>query len=104
MLCHKRMKKALKVFFEAVLEQLTGLKLYVKVIGANGEKRLIHATCDSSPTAALLLCFVFFFYQGFHSQTLTTHRTAGEGRGPSYSTLQLPPAHEHSDIYLQLCT
>ena len=47
---------------------------------------------------------VFFFYQGFLSQTLTTHRTAGEGRGPSYSTLQLPPAHEHSDIYLQLCT
>ena len=47
---------------------------------------------------------VFFFYQGFLSRTLTTHRTAGKGRGPSYSTLQLPPAHEHSDIYLQLCT
>ena len=47
---------------------------------------------------------VFFFYQGFLSRTLTTHRTAGEGRGPSYSTLPLPPAHEHSDIYLQLCT
>ena len=25
--------------------------------------------------------FVFFFYQGFLSRTLTTHRTAGEGRG-----------------------
>ena len=48
--------------------------------------------------------FFFFFYQGFLSQTLTTHRTAGEGRGPSFSTLPLPPAHEHSDIYLQLCT
>ena len=35
-------------------------------------------------------CF-FFFYQGFISQTLTTHRAAGEGRGPSYSTLPLPP-------------
>ena len=46
----------------------------------------------------------FFFYQGFLSETLTTHRTEGEGRGPSYSTLQLLPAHEHSDIYLQLCT
>ena len=46
----------------------------------------------------------FFFCQGFLSRTLTTHRTAGEGRGPSYSTLQLPPAHEHSDIYFQLCT
>ena len=46
----------------------------------------------------------FFFYQGFLSRTLTTHRTAGEGRGPSSSTLPLPSAHEHSDIYLQLCT
>ena len=48
-------------------------------------------------------CF-FFFYQGFLSRTLTTHRTAEEGKGPSYSTLPLPSAHEHSDIYLQLCT
>ena len=47
---------------------------------------------------------IFFFYQGFLSRTLTTHRTAGEGRGPSFSTISLPPAHEHSDIYLQLCT
>ena len=45
------------------------------------------------------LCWsLVFFYQGFLSRTLTTHRTAGEGRGPSYSTLPLPPAHEHSDI------
>ena len=49
-----------------------------------------------------LFCFVCFFYQGFLSRTLATHKTAGEGRGPSYSTLQLPPAHEHPDIYLQL--
>ena len=56
MLSHKRTEKALKVFFEAVLEQLPGLKLYVKAIGANGEKRLIHTACDSSPTAVLLLC------------------------------------------------
>ena len=48
--------------------------------------------------------FFFFFYRGFLSRTLTTHRTAEEGRGPAYSALPLPPAHEHSDIYLQLCT
>ena len=45
---------------------------------------------------------IFFFYQGFLSRTPTTHRTAGEGRRPSYSTLPLPPTHENSDIYLQL--
>ena len=49
--------------------------------------------------------FVFVFVSGFLSRTLTTHRTAGEGRGTFfYSTLPLPPAHEHSAIYVQLCT
>ena len=38
--------------------------------------------------------FHFFFLSGFSSQTLTIHRTAGEGRGLSFiSTLPLPPAH-----------
>ena len=50
------------------------------------------------------LKFLFFFYQGFLSQTLTIHRIAGEGRGPYfYSTIPLPPALEHWDIYLQHC-
>ena len=30
---------------------------------------------------------IFFFYQGFLSRTLTTHRTAGEGRGPFFISL-----------------
>ena len=30
---------------------------------------------------------VFFFFQGFLSQTLTIHRTAGEERGPSFISL-----------------
>ena len=48
----------------------------------------------------------FFFYQDFLSRTLTTHRSAGEERGPFcyFSTLPLPLAHEYSDIYVQLCT
>ena len=46
----------------------------------------------------------FFFYQGFLSQTLTIHMTARGERGTIfYSTLPLPRAHEHRDIYLQLC-
>ena len=48
----------------------------------------------------LFVCFLFF-YQGFLSRTLTTHRTAGAGRGPSF--IPLPPTHEHLDICLQLC-
>ena len=52
-----------------------------------------------------LICIPFFFYQGFLSWTLTTHRTDGGMQGTIfYSTLPLPPPYKHSDIYLQLCT
>ena len=40
----------------------------------------------------------FFFYQGFLSQTLTTHRTAGEGRGPSF----IPLYHFHPPTNIQI--
>ena len=43
--------------------------------------------------------FVFFFYQGFLSWTLTIHGTAVEGRNHIHSSLPLPPVHEDSDIY-----
>ena len=48
----------------------------------------------------LLIC-LFFFYQDFLSLTLTTHRTAWEGRGTIfYSTLPLPlSSHQYLDIY-----
>ena len=35
--------------------------------------------------------FFFFFYQGFHSRTLTTHRTVREERGP----FSIPFYHFH---------
>ena len=41
--------------------------------------------------------FFFFFYQGFLSRTLTTHRTAGEGRGPFSIPLF------HSRTFRHLC-
>ena len=37
--------------------------------------------------ARLYLEPAFFFYQGFLSRTLTTHGTAGEGRGPFFIPL-----------------
>ena len=46
---------------------------------------------NESYKKALLNYFFFFFYQGFLSRTLTTHRTAGEGRGPSF----IPLYHFH---------
>ena len=47
---------------------------------------------------------IFFFLSGF-SFTNTDDSQDSRGREGTifYSTLPLPPAHEHSDIYLQLC-
>ena len=39
----------------------------------------------------------------FFSQTLTIHGTAEEGGNHLYSSLPLPPAQGHPEIYLQLC-
>ena len=48
--------------------------------------------------------FFFFFLSGF---SITDTDDSQDSRGMEgtffYSTLPLPPAHEHSDIYLQLC-
>ena len=49
--------------------------------------------------------FRFFFLSGF---SFTDINDSQDSRGREgticYSTLTLPPAHEHSDIYLQLYT
>ena len=42
----------------------------------------------------------FFFYQGFLSRTLKTHRTAGKGRGPSF----IPLYHFHALPNIQTFT
>ena len=51
-----------------------------------------------------LTIYQFFFLSGF-SFTGTDDSQDNRGRKGIifYSTLPLPPAHEHSDIYLQLC-
>ena len=46
---------------------------------------------QSSRQIIEIVAFFFFFYQGFLSWTMTTHRTAGEGRGPSF----IPLYHFH---------
>ena len=51
-----------------------------------------------------ILCIFFFFLSGF-SFTDTDDSQGSRGRQGTIfsSTLPLPTAHEHSDIYLQLC-
>ena len=50
-------------------------------------------------------CFLFFFLSGFFfTGTDDSQDNRERKRTIFYSTLPLPPTHEHSDIYLQLCT
>ena len=60
-------------------------------------------TCKQQ-SANDLLQTANFFLSGF-SFTDTDDSHNGRGREGTifYSTLPLPPAHKHSDIYLQLC-
>ena len=47
----------------------------------------------------------FFFLSGFSfTDTDNSQNSRGRKRNLFYSTLPLTPAHEHSDIYVQLCT
>ena len=48
------------------------------------------------PTKISWKIVAFFFYQGFLSQTLTTHRTEGEERGPFFI-----PFHSTTPTHLQ---
>ena len=63
---------------------------------------LLKTCCWTWP---LFNTFCFFFLSGF-SFTDTDNSEGSRGREGTifYSTLPLSPAHEHSDIYLQLCT
>ena len=60
--------------------------------------RLVYHTSNFQIAAIALTSLVkdtfsLFFYLGFHSQTFTNHRTAGEGRRHFFSSsLPLPPA------------
>ena len=48
----------------------------------------------------LVKVFDFFFYQGFLLPTLTTHRKAGEGRGPSFIPLSTTSTCSQTFRYL----
>ena len=51
----------------------------------------------------LFLINIFIFYHGFLHRPDDSQDSRGREGTIFYSTLPLPPAHEHSDIYLQLC-
>ena len=51
-----------------------------------------------------MFCFLFFFLSGFSFKGADDSQDIRGREGTIfYSTLPLPPAHEHSDTYLQLC-
>ena len=61
----------------------------------------LFASIFCHPGRAKLWLFVFFFL--IKSDTDDSQDSRGREGTIFYFTLPLPPAHEHSDIYLQLC-
>ena len=48
------------------------------------DSKLNPLTKFTSSSRSIMFKDIFFFLSGFSSQTLTIHRTAGKGRGPSF--------------------
>ena len=70
---------------------------------------MIKDDCDKQDVITVMMTVMIirlsmFFLSGF-SSTDTDDSQDSRGREGTivYFTLPLPPAHEHSDIYLQLC-
>ena len=56
LLSHKRNKEIVQSFLDTLTEKCQGLRIYLQVIGCDGEKFLINACCATFPAAFMLLC------------------------------------------------
>ena len=67
---------------------------------------LVPLVCESVKKNTILRLYtdIYFFLSGFSfTDSDDSHDSRGREGTMFYSTLPLPPAHEHSDTYLQLC-
>ena len=69
----------------------------MKLLGSNKNQTTKDRNGENVPQLEITEVILVFFYQGFLSQTLTTHRTAEEGKGPSF----IPLYHFHSLTNIQ---
>ena len=79
-----------------IVKSVMKMKMFGGVITARQDGWVKIMATGGSPVVSVVKSTIFsvlafFFYQGFLSQTLTTHRTAGEGRGP----FSIPFYHFH---------
>ena len=56
LVCHKKDEKAAKLLCDKLLDVCPGLAENLRVLGADGENRILHETCNAFPFATLLLC------------------------------------------------
>ena len=71
-------------YFRLSVERGHVLKYVSLIIG----KRSVYVTVTQKLITFPATIFLnFFFYQGFPFPTLTTHKTAGKGRGPFFISL-----------------
>ena len=65
---------------------------------------LVERWCWTNPSPVRPRSLFFFFLSGLSLTATDNSQDSRERKGTIfYSTLPLPPAHEQSDIYLQLC-
>ena len=89
----------------AFLLDALGLNFFVDKLPDHDKVSFIEGdTGRHSPASIKEHLKISFFLSGFSfTDTDDSQDSRGRERTIFYSTLPLPPAHEHSDIYLQLC-
>ena len=56
LVCHKKDEKAVKLLCDTLLDVCPGLAENLRVLGADGENRILNGTSNAIPFATLLLC------------------------------------------------
>ena len=86
------------------LDFLNQLKCRTKVLKENVHEVIVEIARQEVIQKPHLMATCFFFLSGFSFTDTDNSQDSREREGTIfYFTLPLPPAHEHSDIYLQLC-
>ena len=73
-------------------------------VGDSSKKNDPEMNTDASNLQVVLKDFFFFLSRFSFTDTDNSQDSRGREGTFLYSTLPLPPVHEHSDIYVQPCT
>ena len=84
------------------LTSLKGVKCYMRIIYPTYQYPALESKTVETGSLNFIIFFFFSIRVFFHRHRQLTGQQ-GKGGAIFYSTLPLPPAYEHWNIYLQLC-